>query len=374
MGVPLLAAYAVNQARERSGGAARFVWNGRLALIPLAVLGGFVAGMPYAVLGARRFVGDFIMLNFYQESYGGAATELGFGPHVANLLEIFGPFLFILALGGLVHVTVRGWRERSAGVLVLLVAVATVFLKMGSMHFHPQRYIMPLVPLLAIGAGKLASDLLGGVILRPLPRAVPAIVLGLGVALTFTRTVAGLLDIRSDDRELAQQWVVEHVDKRDSVEMVRIYGINVPEGFENFGTIPYRFHKDTFDRMRANSTYRESKALFPWVQFDDERTRTQHQAEDATEFGLGALLKRCPKYLILAERCYERFLTDQLMGATNYPLQSDMYRAIIEGRTPYRLAADFRKKHGFLRPKLEFINSGVTIYRHLEWPCDASSP
>jgi hypothetical protein len=374
MGVPLLAAFAAHAARDHSRGAARFIWDGRLAAIPAAALAGFVAGMPYAVVAAPRFVGEFIMLSFYQPAYAGTSSGLAFGPHIGNLIEMQGGFLFVLCMAGIVWVGALGWRERGerrsgnrgAGILVLLVAVTTIYAKVGSLYFHPPRYVVPLLPLLSIFAGKLAADLLKGELFGRIPRAVPTSVLGLGVLYTLVYAINGVLDIRDDDRNLAQRWVVENVPKSASVEMVQWYGINVPEGYEGFTPIPYLHHKQTFVRMVENPIYRKVKALLPWARFDDQRAPMLQKEEDPATIGLSSLLRRRPDYLIITDRACERFLSDRAGGASNYPLQSRMYREILAGRTPYRLVADFRKPPSLLRPELEFINAGVTIYRFEE--------
>lgn len=362
--VPLLLVFVVNQAKCSSAGFIKYIWTPKLLTIFVAAFGGFVVGTPYSILAFRHFVGEFIMLNFYQSTYGGLSESLAFWPHLENLLNIQGIFLFSLSMIGLVYVAVTGWRKRSVGILVLLVSIGTIYLKMGSMHFFPPRYIMPLVPLLAICAGKLAADILSGAFLGSFMGLVRYAFIISGVAFTFIYAATGIFDIYGDDRELARDWLIANVDKNESIEMTKLYGLNIPNEYENFNYLPYYHHKDTFDRMRANPSYLKIKAALPWVRFDDEVSNMLSTKENPAEMGLTALLNRKPSYLILIEGSYERFLVANQDDKTSYPLQREMYQAIIEGSTPYHVVADFRKEFGVLNPELEFINSGVTVYRY----------
>lgn len=86
------------------------------------------------------------------------------------------------------------------------------------------------------------------------------------------------------------------------------------------------------------------------------------------------MLERCPEYLILARLVYYRFVDAGAPGAKNYPLQRELYDAILEGRTPYRRVADFRRHTGLLVPDLEFIDSGISIWQHEARDVTAGGP
>ena len=195
----------------RGRAAARWVLTlGRLVYLPMLL--GFVLPSPYVVLDYRRFWHDFAR----QSAILGRGW-LGF-EHVGNgywynfnvnLVGALGVALLVVALGGLVLAL---WRHTPADMVVVPYAIL-YFVYVSSWHVLPNRYLIPIVPLLLLLAARLCVALLH---LRVVPRmvAVPALLavlvgvlaLPLADSVAYDRSLSG-----TDVRSVAQQWVERHI-------------------------------------------------------------------------------------------------------------------------------------------------------------------
>ena len=369
----LLLAYFLNTRASKQSAVSR-IFNKRIFLLMFAVFLGFVLGTPYAILTPISFLHDFIALNLYQSTYGGIGGR-GFVPHLENLFEIFGPFLFLAAVLGFFYILYLLVKNRRPDYLLLLISIIVIYLKMGNMMFYPSRYIVIVVPLLAVCAGKLFSDVISASANVTIARNIVWGILSAGVAFSTYYCLAGIAEIKNDDRVLAHNWVLTHIAKSDTVEMTPA-AINIPDGYRTFTSIPYSHYKETYHRMRASPLYQSLKRVERQIltllqekkveQHEPVRIAVSEEQKEPSEASLDALLKRKPKYLLLAERSYLRFLSEQQKGSEYFPLQHELYSAILSGKTPYRLVADFRKHDNWTTPQWEFINAGISIYEYPE--------
>jgi hypothetical protein len=172
----------------------------------------FVLTSPYVVLDFGHFWQDFAR----QSAIVGHGW-LGF-EHVGNgywynvnvnLAGALGVALLAVALGGL---ALALWR-RTAADMVLVPYAIVYFVYVSSWHVLPDRYLIPIVPLLLLLAARLCVAV---VRLRVVPRmvAVPALLavlvgvlaLPLADSVAYDRSLSG-----TDVRSVALQWVEHHI-------------------------------------------------------------------------------------------------------------------------------------------------------------------
>ena len=360
--VPLLLAAAQCKPSLPAG---QSLWRYRCLMAGLAVSGalvGFFVGTPYALLRFPRFAADFLQLNLYQPNYMGAG-RIGFLQHWWNVANMCGVFGCAAAIAGVAYVTGLYLKQRNTAVLLLLAAFAGVYAITGRMSYCPDRYTLPLLPFLMIFGAKACMDLIRAASRGPGAIRIARATLAVGILYTAFYGGQAVFAFRYDDRVLASDWLRRHARPTDSIEITAKYRINVPSGYEHVSLIPYSFSKETFEQMRQSPTYRWLKARLPWVEFNDYPTVVSDEPREAS---LEALLTRRPKYLVLSGRCYSNFVKNDAFTLRHFPLQHRMYNEILSNATGYKPVADFRRQYGWLRPRLEQVDAGVTVYQYIE--------
>ncbi len=143
-----------------AGGGRRIARLRRMGLAGAVASGAFVLGTPYALLDAPTFVGDFIRQSAIQRDgwLGFEATRPGVVANVApNLTTALGVVALVLVLVGIVV----GLRRRGAADWILWPATIATYLLISTWHANFDRYLLPILPTLAIAAG-LGAQVLAG--------------------------------------------------------------------------------------------------------------------------------------------------------------------------------------------------------------------
>ncbi|MEE9337660.1 MAG: phospholipid carrier-dependent glycosyltransferase [Methylococcaceae bacterium] len=371
MVVPLLSAFVMCTKKAMPKHLRDYILNKNLLIIILTVLGVFVAGSPFIVIDFPRFIAEFIQLNFYIKDYEGLGKS-SYIPHIYNIFNIFGVFGGAVSLLGIIYIIYLYILYRDARVLLLIITIFIIYIKMGSMSFHPIRYIMIAAPLITICSGKIIHDLTTHTS-SITARVILLMSISMGIIYTAIYTVSGNLQIKNDSRILAYEWVLKNISKTETIESTR-YAINHPDEYKNITYIPIYHRKETFDKMLANNEYLKLKSLLKWADWRDDNAFYQHDDEafskveqEPENTSLDALLRRNPKYLILARQWYWRFFDEKTNAKERFPQQHELYDSILHGRTPYKIVAEFKNSsNSLLTPQWEFVNNGVTILKYVD--------
>ena len=152
------------------GAATAAKWPGVLVLVPLAVavwgqwrrlayagglaLAGFVAASPFAVVHLGEAASDaWRGLSGAQDgSLGADDDSFSAVALVGDLWDALGPALVVALIGLVVAVVLRGRADR-----VLASFVGVYFLALLPLDSHFDRYVLPLVPVLGVLAGRFSS-------------------------------------------------------------------------------------------------------------------------------------------------------------------------------------------------------------------------
>lgn len=178
------------------------------------VLAGFLLGTPYALLDLPALVrGVGEKLDYAVSGHlGFDPAERGFMRYLLrDLPEGAGPLVTALGLAGFVWMTVRAVLRREAGPLLVAAFALPTFLAFAASRVPWARYLLPLLPFLAIGAAFALWRLTA-----PLPtrwraaaRAVLVVVALAGPCALSVGWVASLA--RPDTRTEARAWVERHI-------------------------------------------------------------------------------------------------------------------------------------------------------------------
>lgn len=378
IGLPILASLFWTANQRKGAGRSTLRATG-LSLVALAlIVVGFLFGSPEILADPVAFLRDVLALVFFQPAYAGA-RERGFLPHLFNLADLLGPFLFPVCLAGYAYGCFRAVRHRD-GVSALLVAAATTYyLAMGSMWFHPARYVLAALPFLVMLGARCSVQLLA--ISRrtsPVGANAAAISVAVGLIVSAAYCLSGVLQFRDDDRVLAARWFTRHVARDATIELPTVYGPSLPAEFSAVRTTPGAFLPASLVRTREDPTYveisRRLDHLEQWALHEAPSSRGRRissggTVEETSEYSVEALLRRRPEYLVLAKRWYGLFLASSDAAHSAFPIQRRLYSALLDGGTPYRRVADFTAgRSRWMTPRFEFVNGGIQILKWKDVP------
>jgi hypothetical protein len=291
-----------------------------VAVVALAAGAGFAAGSPFVIVEPFRFLSGLAFneqTRFEYKGLAGAGTS--FVPYLGLLADgLTGPVLVAAGVGLLVAAG-RALRGERACTIVALAALAPYVLVAASAH-QALRFLAPTFPPAAwLAALGLAA--LPGLRVR---RAAAGLVL--------TRAALGsLLLVRLfyvDARRQAAKWMEKHIPQGATVDLIS----NVP------GYAPTPPPGRT---LRVVPTL--SREMAPASRFAEAAQRYPGEASD---------------WLVLTASYYERFLDH----ADQRPERAQFFRALLDGRSGFEVAARFRQQ-GWLRPPAEFLDPEIVILR-----------
>jgi hypothetical protein len=303
-------------------------WAARAARRQTTVLIGaaaaaFVAGSPYVLLDPLAFLSALAFNDQTRFEYKGlTGSGTSFGPYLRLLAEgATGPVL--LASGaGLLVAAGRALRRDRAAAVVALGAVAPYVLVAASAH-QALRFVAPVLPPAAWLAA-LGLSALPGLRAR---RAASALVLA-------RAAIGAVLVVRLfhvDARRQATRWIERNVPPGATVDVIS----NLP------GYAPTMPPGRT---LRVVPTL--SREMAPADRFAEAAARYPAEASP---------------WLILTASYYERFLDHP----DQRPERAAFFRALLEGRAGFEIAARFRQE-GWKRPPAEFLDPEIVILRRWE--------
>ncbi len=204
-------------ARVAAGGGRAAAWLRLLVLrLYLPMFVAFLVGSPFVLLDAPHFVSDFIRQNRIQDRgwLGYENVGNGFWYSLATNLEgTLGVLLLVLCLAAVVWAL---WRRTTLD-LMLAPYVVVYFLYVSTWNALADRYLLPILPLVALLAGRFCVEAVRRVGARR-PRLAPAAALltavvvaaalyaPLSAALAFDRGLSGV-----DTRLVAKEWVEANI-------------------------------------------------------------------------------------------------------------------------------------------------------------------
>jgi hypothetical protein len=337
LAVPILAAHAY-----RVGWGA-FSWRSLRTLMLCGVVGfaAFAATNPYAFIRWH----DFVYWGFWFNWYTGAPTgslvgmsqfQRSYGPYFLLLGDIMGWPLFVTSLAGVVVGAAALWRGprtgvRARGYLIQLAWVLPFYVFYGASPHHALRFIMPIVPSLALLAAVAIATLHARATGRWTRRAIAATAAAI-VAYSAVYTLRSDWMYWHDTRYPAGRWLESH---RDTLTE-RLYYFEI-EAYLPYFTQPFPLK------------------YFPFV--DDTGTYPREKFDDAA----AGFFATATDPIVDSDFYWDRY-TDRPWV---YPERTAFYRRLLSGTDPsgYRPVARFTLQNPWwLDPRPERIAPEIVVF------------
>lgn len=349
-----------------------------LAGAMLAAAGGFVLGNPVLFSAPLEFVRGFVAESAFN-SLRGAGLPHAFVPLVIQLEGAVGLPLVVLLLAGAVYaLRLLTLRSTRASAILVLSMLLPYYLVMGSMRgpragplllpVPPLRYTLPLVPFLAIFAGKMLADMVAaqGRSARHLAFAL------LAVVFVYSTAYSAAADLRfaGDSRYAARRWLIENVAPGASIETTS-YGPAIPR--DHFEVVE-RPHNNEVAEVAALVAEDHSHQHFegmlmrlgrwlgaeapdeeyvPWYRKAILRYREETEHFDVSIRGLES---RQPDVVVASDLYFIRFRGQPGAEAT-------FFRDLLAGKSEYGEVAAFHSWLPFwLRPSPEFVDPTIHVF------------
>ena len=330
---------------QRTGGAGepltwRRFWPGILNRRAAAAVGimllACLAGSPFILLHPLQFVGENLhnALLLRGGIHGLRHTPIGLIAHAENLWHAAsGPILLLGVAGCVIAWRLAHGRLRLAVLLCGALAIP-YYLSFATWHTAPLRYMVPLLPLLALWGGLALA--------RAIERRPPAGLAVVAICAALVAPSALLTDamIVNETRYDAADWLAQHVRPGETIE-VDTYGPSLPPGAEADVTRPVA-REITAD----NPGFRRLKRVCYKLQGRDpaaalaEEERRENAEVAAFEHRLSpeGLRERAPDWIVVTSCFYGRYFRD----TQSYPHLTQYYRDLLAGRLGYVVALDCR--------------------------------
>ncbi len=302
--------------------------------------------------------------------------QIGYVQHPINLYYIFGPLLFVFIMTStawlLITVVKNIIRPSSivlrqslvldrlpSAVTILLLWVFLNYTLIGFWHNAPLRFIMPIVPALAIIGGIGAARLWEKKIL--LYKLLIIVVILFSAWYSVESTIHMIHDSRYD----AQEWILNNIPSGSTIDLYAPpYTLpTIPVTREHFLTLPHRLAYTGASPMKStNTTYhvRYDLLVTNYSISDDEFSkRVREQVLNGSE------------YIITSEFQYGRFFgshdfVEGVSSSTSYPARTAFFKDLLNEKLGYNIIAEF-KYDTLLHPNPQSVNPKIIILKKRQY-------
>ncbi len=306
---------------------------------------GFGIGTPRFLAWPAFFLKRAIPAFLYNGSYGyQPGAQRGLTGQFSLLEQAVGPLLFLLMLAAVLWALYRFFRSLRAGMEiesslgVVLLCLLLLDLPLMASYNLAVRFVLPLLPLLAVLGAGLAQDLFTRArLLTPMNTRLLGLGLGLILLFSLARTVSLMLLFLNDARYAAGAYLAT-LPSGSSLEET-FYSPTIPAGkFSREHNYPLSFLKSPADSPPTDKPYDFNRA----------------------EAGL---VERGTGYLLVDSFTASRFDDPYTCGLMRP--ECDFFKELASGESAhYRLLADFHYSLPWFMPPIsaDFVNPGIRIY------------
>ncbi|HEY3297754.1 MAG TPA: glycosyltransferase family 39 protein [Armatimonadota bacterium] len=304
------------------------IFNARVISMLCIAAVGFLAGTPGVILNSAAFIRDFgYEMHHVQTGHGLVFVNTGLGwvyHFTHSLLPGMGLPLLLLACLGLIYAL----KKRTAADVAMVAFVLVYYLMIGAAQVRFARYIIPLLPILALFAARVIVDLyrLGSRASRYHPAKFAAtivVILLSGYSLLYSSALDGMY-ARQDTRDRAAVWVRQNVKESESIGFATIPWFYTPPLDPSMG-----MYADASRRFAASQKFTDYRLVVPrytdWDADQLERNKPEHVIMSEFEYTDRLRLKDpdAAKYFGVLDQYYnldERFADGPSIFGFDMPL------------------------------------------------------
>ena len=300
------------------------------------VISGFLICTPFSVLDYKTFCGYILKQIFITKGYKVFEESYTWIKNFIRLKNGFGSPLFVLMVFAFFYGLIRFSKKPSGKEAIIFLIPILYYAYIGTWRVSAFRYVLPVIPFLVLAGGLFLFHVRRW---RKLPRRMTFVVFGIIVVYSLLFTFRGVRCFTNDTRELATQWIEEHVGEGCRVE-VYSYMSYLPRFSDRVVvrriTPNYISESERYERFRKS---RIGNQLLGKMDDDYE------EVDNRSEFSLEALSQRNPDYIVLSGFYYKRYLKKEKdVREMPYPELSKYFQQLIDGEAGYRAAVRMENK------------------------------
>jgi hypothetical protein len=295
---------------------------------------------------------------------------------VGDYINATGWPLALLSLGGLVYALwLLGHKKWHRPLLLITAMVLPYYFIVGRMHVSHLRYALPIAPFLMILAGKMLNDFMFN--LPGWQRRFWQGAFTLTLVYSLTYVIVADLNFIHDSRGQLEGWLMNNILERERIE-VTSYVTDTAQWFFDITRRPHDNGEWSTRRVLASSPVytgivaglekaeRKAQAMgicaanIPLYRTWNEIAVERFEDETANfDLGSNGLIKRRPEVLIVSELYYDRFRSE------GQETEGMFFRDLFNKNLPYELSEEiWYEGWPGLRPRVEFVNPKILIYKH----------
>lgn len=292
------------------------------------VIVGFLIFTPFAVLDYKTFCAYILKQIFITKGYKVFEESFTWAKNFVRLKNGFGSPLFVLMVFAFLYGLIRFIKQPSGKEAIVFSIPILYYAYIGTWRVAAFRYVLPMTPFLILSAGLFLFHVRKW---RNLLRRITFVVLGIIVVYSFLFTFRGVRCFSNDTRELATQWMEEHVDAGSRIE-VYSYMSYLPRFSDR--VIVRRITPNYISESQRYERFRKSRIGAQLLgRMDDQ----YEEIDNKSEFHLEALYQRNPDYIILSSFYYERYLSKEKdVREMPYPELTEYFQYLVDEEAGYR--------------------------------------
>jgi 4-amino-4-deoxy-L-arabinose transferase-like glycosyltransferase len=288
IGFGLMPVFAYVIVRQRANGNQfqRLVFNWGTLWFAVTIVLAYIVLSPHTLMYPEAFVSDIKLTMEYETGVFPDALDRGpvFIQYAWRLLsQALGYPVYFLALGGVIYALVRRRDEDK----VVLVGIGLYFIMLSSITWTVVRYLLPILPLLALLSGVAVIRIFEQahhVYARRIIYCIAGFLLAwvLAVDLALLHVVAS-----KNTRDLSSEWITQHIPRDKSIVVVKNYA---EDDFFNPAVPPYHSVSAFYLTEGLDSRELFGQKMFDYLVLhellyaDMERLRNHHPRKVVREF------------------------------------------------------------------------------------------
>ena len=203
----------------------KIIFQRKILLGAFMMIVGFVLGSPYSVLDISTFKKNFISVGSLFQTRSDAGGAFAYIPswitRMQNLMNAMGLLLFLICAVGMIYMIYKLIKKREENQTnkcsILFLSWVILFgIVIGGWEYTPMRYMMPIIPFLAIFGGKFMWDMINSGGIR---KKIMSVILCIVLVYSFGYCLTADTMFVHDSRYAAGEWIENNIGENSTIEV-----------------------------------------------------------------------------------------------------------------------------------------------------------